>query len=87
MANAVLILDMPDNCADCNFLNDNYDYLECIVTGETRGYTFNMHDKKMDKCPLRLIPEKVNRSGCYDEYGDGYADGWNACLEEIIGEK
>ena len=86
MPKAVLVTDMPDNCADCRFLNDSYDYPECIVTGETKGYRFNMFDKKMNRCPLRLLPEEECRSDCFNEYEDGYADGWNRLLSQIIGE-
>lgn len=83
MPKAVLVIDMPDTCANCKFLDDNYDYPECIVTGETRGYKFNTRDKKMDKCPLRSLPGKEHNSDCFDEYGDGYADGWNDLLNQI----
>ena len=76
-------MDMPTCCNECRFLNDNYDYPECIVTGETRGYNFKKFEKKMDNCPLRSLPEKEHRSGCFDEYGDGYADGWNSLLGQI----
>ena len=30
---AILVIDMPKCCSKCKFLNDNYDYPECIITG------------------------------------------------------
>lgn len=83
MSKAILVMDIPECCSDCQLLNDSYDYPECIITGETRGYNFRIHERKMDKCPLKLLPEKECRSGCFDEYGDGYADGWNSLLDQI----
>lgn len=57
MSKAILIINMPKCCSECRFLNDNYDYPECIVTGETREYTFRTEEQKMDKCPLKSAPE------------------------------
>jgi hypothetical protein len=58
MNKAILVIDMPSCCYECKFFNDNYDYPECIVTSETKGYKFRAREEKMDSCPLRLIPEK-----------------------------
>lgn len=55
MSKAILIIDMPESCDKCKFLNDSYDYPECIITGETRGYTFRIREQKMDKCPLKPL--------------------------------
>ena len=54
---AILVLDMPNTCSECLFLDDNGDYPFCTVTGETRGYNFRTRELKMDKCPLRELPE------------------------------
>lgn len=37
-------------------------------------------------CPLDPLPEKDMESYFPDEFGDGYATGWNACIDEITGE-
>lgn len=64
MDKAILIIDMPECCSECRFLNDNYDYPKCIVTGETKGYTFRTREQKMDKCPLKPVSEV--QDGLYD---------------------
>lgn len=67
---AFLILDMPESCSKCPFLNDNGDYPLCGITDETRGYTFNIRKNKMSKCPLKPLPENavvITREE-YDEF-------------------
>ena len=88
MSKAILVIDMPSCCNECRFLNDNYDYPECIATGETRGYNFKVGEKRMDKCPLRAIPEKyeTDRSKCSDPFYEfEFEYGYNQCIDEIIG--
>ena len=40
---------------------------------------------KMNWCPLQNPPDKEEGSDCFDEFEDGYAQGWNDCIEEIFG--
>ena len=61
MSKAILMIDIPSCCDECRFLNDNHDYPECIVTGETKGYTFRIREQKISKCPLRPAPEWEDR--------------------------
>ena len=88
MNKAILVIDMPENCYECRFLNDNYDYPECIITEETKGYKFRAREEKMDKCPLKPVPEKydMNNIICDRDYDDEYEYGYNACIDEILGE-
>lgn len=39
-----------------------------------------------DWCPLKLLPEKDTKNHFPDEFEDGYAIGWNACIDEITGD-
>ena len=34
--------------------------------------------------PLKPLPQKVEMD--FNEYYEGMADGWNACIDEIIGD-
>ena len=61
MSKAYLIVDMPICCDECAFLNDDYDYPECSITNESRGYNFNIRENKMDNCPLRDLIEDENK--------------------------
>ena len=49
---AIKGMDMPKSCSECWALDDNGDYPFCLITQETRGYTFRTKEKRMDKCPL-----------------------------------
>lgn len=60
MSKAVYIMDMPMCCDDCVFLDGSGDYPYCKATGQTKGYTFRVRENKMDKCPLREMPEKMD---------------------------
>ena len=84
MAKAVLIMDIPECCADCccgyferytKELN-----LVCGATGEDANNVV-----KPDWCPLRELPEKAN----HPDYCDNgrFDKGWNACLDEILEER
>lgn len=86
MSKAILVLNMPKSCGECKLHNDSYDYHECIVTGETQGYKFNTFKNKMGKCPLKEVPEKEYADTGIVEV-DEFAGGWNACIDEILGEK
>lgn len=44
--------DMPKCCADCKMLDDRYDYPTCVITSHSRGYNFNILNKRMPDCPL-----------------------------------
>lgn len=81
MKKAVLVINMPKCCNECFAFNDDYDYPFCIITQEQRGYGFNARENKMNKCPLKEMPEKLegNNSIKY-QWGD-YEDGWNHCLD------
>lgn len=69
MSKAVLIMDMPRSCAECKFLDNNYDYPMCILTGETRGYTFRTYENKMDRCPLKPVTEvEESNMKVFDEF-------------------
>ena len=87
MGKAILVIDMPNCCDECFALDDNGDYPFCLITQEQRGYTFRTREQKMDKCPFKLAPSSCVYSGHpFDQYGDGFADGYNTCLEEILGQ-
>ena len=50
-------MKMPRTCDDCPFLDDYGDYPMCKVTQETRGYNFRSNFCRMNKCPLRELPD------------------------------
>lgn len=77
MSKAVLVMDMPENCYQCPFGNDD---AECDVIGRP----FNQKKEKPDWCPLRQMPEKKPEYLSINSK-KGYCDGWNACIDAIGG--
>ena len=70
---AILILEMPKNCAECKIIN----FMCSAVDWEERPTW----------CPLRPIPKKAKRNvmkgtAC-EEFQSLYDEGWNDCIEEI----
>lgn len=71
MGKAVLIIDMPECCDKCFALDESYDYPQCIITKEQRGYTFNTREKRMDKCPLvPIIEQEESDYKIYYQFGE-----------------
>lgn len=86
MPKAVLVMDMPECCADCPcscFERDNP--ILNLICGVTQEDAYNVG--KPDWCPLRELPEKMKVCGKYPQPGKpipSYRFGWNACLDEIL---
>ena len=82
MDKAILIMDMPECCADCYcgyFERDTKELnLVCGATGEDANNV-----GKPDWCPLRELPEKKELYLSINNQ-KGYCDGWNACLDKIL---
>lgn len=89
MNKAVLIVDIPDSCFNCNFHNYHYCYAttgsnedgDCVekyLKDEVPGET------KPDWCPVKKLPER-RRYG--EEFFNGDVKDWNDCLKEILGDE
>ena len=97
MSKAILVMDMPDSCFRCDCCHENPYNSKYRIEGEKFcGIEDIEVDKYYDSfyseepmrpswCPLKELPTKESgeikiRS---DEYSDGFADGFNSCLNEI----
>ena len=80
---AILVIDeKPRNCAECELFeefNVNEGFCKhmnglcnCITDGK----------ELPSWCPIKPMPEHYECEGRFDE-GRAYAEGWNACLEEL----
>lgn len=101
MDKAILVIDMPNCCNECFALDDNGNYYTCLITQEQKGFRFKAREQKMDKCPLKPIPEKVDIPD-YDNtikaesanafevgmymYDRGHYRGYNLCIDNILRE-
>lgn len=96
MSKAVLVMDMPESCDMCDFVDNT----QPPIYGKQRFYC-NAPDigddvtdcitRRPDWCPLRELPEKnpsnpeLEPGVYYTEKGyEVYKRGWNACLDEIL---
>lgn len=83
MPKAVLVMDMPECCADCPcscFERDNP--ILNLICGVTQEDAYNVG--KPDWCPLRELPEKKTGNSYMNSKEKGIVAGWNACLDEIL---
>ena len=88
MNKAILVIDMPDGCRECHLCGEEYmtyrDY--CRITD---SYIWTID--RPDWCPLKPLPEKYDieaeRNKPHDIDCDWeFESGYNACIEEILGE-
>lgn len=85
MSKAVLIMDMPSSCSECPCC-----YIPRCEVLEKSLKTSEIYECKPDWCPLRELMEKAEVSDCDelcdtdDWYDSGYADGYNACIDELL---
>ena len=75
---AILVIDMPNNCEECKII-----YLQ--GHGESICDSVDW-SKRPSWCPLRPLPQKRKTSVDTDLFEQGVNYGWNACLDEILGE-
>lgn len=88
MSKAVLVMDMPECCADCpcSFFERSNSKLN-LICGIVQEDANNVG--KPDWCPLRPMPEKetepIDEYDIGKDYSEGTMDGWNACIDAIGG--
>ena len=54
-------MEMPKDCDNCRFYNDDFDYANCEATGSSRGYTWHPFGQRMPNCPLVEVPTPHGR--------------------------
>lgn len=47
-----LNVEMPKGCKDCPLYDDRWDYPTCYATQSSRGYNFDIFNKRMPDCPI-----------------------------------
>lgn len=95
---AILIVDMPESCADCRFCDYN-DSIKSSFCTANPSHMFKMNEiggvysmRRDFCCPLKPMPQKnkydVEKYTTVDyknnvTLGHYLNKGWNECLEEI----
>ena len=82
MSKAVLIVEMPEKCSMCHFVNGDH---MCHATYKTFSAEDRPNEKRADWCPLKELPER-QKYFPDDKYEEKWQDGFNECLYEIAGE-
>lgn len=90
MSKAILVIDMPNSCDKCPLFCGHYSDIYCKGLNN-RGINYPYpKDFRQEWCPLQELPNKKERDIVKEDYNGGYSHGivhgWNACLEEILGE-
>ena len=85
MNEAILVLKhMPDMCISCPISDYSIQGRPYCKANKRHLDSFCY---KPEWCPLEYIPDKKIRDyPQYDRYITGYDDGWDACINEILGE-
>lgn len=81
MSKAVLIMDMPECCADCQLADDDPSGLYCVPADKYYDGEESTEDRA-SFCPLRELPEKKERR--IGEHGERmFRAGFNDLLNKI----
>lgn len=84
MSKAILIMDLPDSCDKCPLFGGHYSDMCCKgLNNKTIDYPYPK-DFRQRWCPLQDLPDEEESSDCFDEHEDGYAHGWNRCIDKIL---
>ena len=85
---AILVIEMPSSCMGCNFLHceieENKEYCEAR---EIRKQIHLEKEEKPDWCPLKPMIEKKDEDKAYTMTQLYRTQGYNACIDEILGDK
>ena len=81
---AILVLEMPSSCDKCPLFGSHYSDMTCRGNGRGINYPYPK-EVRQDWCPLKPMPEKANHPDWCD--GGRYDKGYNACIDEILGDK
>ena len=85
---AILVIEMPSSCEKCrlhSFVGKDCDVV-CQAKGTTQSYE-DAYNGKPDWCPLKPMPEKIRKQIGETEWQQGFTDGWNSFIDEILGDK
>ena len=86
MSKSVLVIDTPINCRVCPLKTELNGYLNYCFTGEELHVDVIYAHNRLDDCPLKPTPQRIEQGYPTDDYTIGKADGWNACILQITGE-
>lgn len=99
MSKAVLVIDMPETCVDCQFCCEFDEGIEacCSITDDDKDKSFMKEidcedgycQGRPDWCPLKPLPDRkeITEKYRWEDRLPSFKCGWNWCLDEITGDK
>lgn len=87
MNKAIIVIDMPESCDKCPLFHGFYTDMTCGANNYGINYPYPA-DFRQDWCPLKPLPEKYDMDNTpYNlDYNEDYERGYNACIDEILGD-
>ena len=90
MSKAILVLDMPEKCEDCQLAEkQSGEYWYCNALHNYTSF-IDFNEKKPSNCPLRPMPEKKQLNGDVHNMQSLVEEissaSWNACIDAITGD-
>lgn len=89
MTKGMVVIDIPNSCADCDirFTDEYSDWCPVnIEENQTDVFDYANNFTKPDWCPVKPMPEKIKYKNRQEIAKELIAEGWNACLDKILGE-
>lgn len=81
MSKAILVIDMPSGCEECQLaVETTYNDMCCITGSRIISYG------KFRWCPLKPLPKKMEGSDSIKYQWGEYEDGWNHCIDCLVDE-
>ena len=88
MKKAVLLMDVPETCLDCNLcVLDTDGSISCYYNKRVICSNVGENNSRPNWCPLRPLPDRKEITETYkwEDRLPSFKCGWNWCLDEITG--
>ena len=88
MKKAVLLIDVPEKCLDCNLCVLDMDgSISCYYNKREICSNVGENNSRPEWCPLRPLPDRKEITETYkwEDRLPSFKCGWNWCLDEITG--
>ena len=88
MKKAVLLMDVPETCIDCNLcVLDTDGSISCYYNKREICSNVGENNSRPNWCPLRPLPDRKEITETYkwEDRLPSFKCGWNWCLDEITG--
>lgn len=80
MGKSLMIINTPKSCEECDTCVLDRGKHYCVAKG-----THISKGEKDCSCPLVAVPEKIEPERARNADEESYIDGWNACIDKILG--